>query len=143
MKIIIDTNVIFSALLNTNGIIGEVLFNSKDVLEFYSCAYMRDEIHRHWEKLKKISRLSDANLNASFDLLLTKILFIDEGLIPPDVWLEAELLVKDIDIDDIDFVALTIHLGGGLWTGDKTLYGRLKAKQFSHVYTTTELALLR
>ena len=38
VKIIIDTNIIFSGLLNTDGTIGDLLLNSDGVFEFYSCA---------------------------------------------------------------------------------------------------------
>ncbi len=52
-KIIVDTNIIFSCLLNTHGTIGDLIFNSDTDLDFYSNEYMRYEIHRHWEDLKK------------------------------------------------------------------------------------------
>jgi predicted nucleic acid-binding protein len=35
-KIIIDTNIIFSCLLNSQGTIGDLIFNSDDVFVFYS-----------------------------------------------------------------------------------------------------------
>ena len=57
VKIIIDTNIIFSGLLNSNGTIGDLLFNSVGIFEFYSCSYMRHEIEKHWNKLKRISKL--------------------------------------------------------------------------------------
>ena len=47
MKIVVDTNIIFSALLNSNSTIGDILFNSDKDFEFYSCAYMRFEIQKH------------------------------------------------------------------------------------------------
>ena len=65
MKIIVDTNIIFSGLLNTNGTIGDLLFNSDGIFEFYSCAYMQHEIDKHWEKLKRISKLSEIQLKES------------------------------------------------------------------------------
>jgi predicted nucleic acid-binding protein len=52
MKIVVDTNIIFSALLNSNSSIGDLLFNSGKHFEFYSCNYMRYEIQKHWERLK-------------------------------------------------------------------------------------------
>ena len=36
MKIVVDTNIFFSAILNTNGKIGDLLLNSDDVFQFYS-----------------------------------------------------------------------------------------------------------
>src|SRR5437764_412892 len=61
-KIAVDTNIIFSTLLNSNGTIGDLIFNSDHVFEFYSCDYMRYEIRKHWSKLIKISKLSDEQL---------------------------------------------------------------------------------
>ena len=57
MKIVVDTNIIFSSLLNSDGVIGDLIFNSSKHFEFYSCSYMRFEIQKHWGKLKKISKL--------------------------------------------------------------------------------------
>ncbi len=143
VKIIADTNIIFSCLLNTNGKIGDLLFNSDGIFEFYSCDYMRYEIEKHWDKLKRISNLSEEKLKESRFKLFTKINFINEELIPAKTWLVAEQIVNDIDVDDSDFVALTKHLKGGLWTGDKELYIGLKSKNFKRVYYTSELIVLR
>ena len=143
MKIIADTNIIFSGMLNTNGTIGDLLFNSRGVFEFYSCSYMRHEIENHWEKLKRISKLSDSELEEARFKIFAQINFINEELIPVKTWLAAEELVTDIDLDDSDFVALTKHLRGFLWTGDKELYNGLKKKNFKRVYNATELVALR
>lgn len=137
--IIVDTNIIFSALLNSSGTIGDLIFNSTPVFEFYSCDYMRYEIHKHWAKLLKISKLPDTDLQNAYEKLLTKIMFINEALISKEIWLHAEQTVQDIDLDDTDFVALTNHMNGCLWTGDKDLNNGLKRKKFPCVYNTTEM----
>ncbi len=143
MKIIVDTNIIFSGLLNSNGTIGDLLFNSDGVFEFYSCSYMRHEIDKHWAKLKRISKLSDSELDEARFKMFAKINFINEELIPQKTWLVSESLVANIDMDDVDFVALTKHLKGFLWTGDKELYNGLKKNSFKRIYNTTELVALR
>ena len=112
MKIIIDTNIIFSALLNSSGTIGDLIFNSDSVFEFYSCSYMNHEIDKHWIKLKSISKLTENQLQVARFELFKKINFINEELIPEKLWLSAERIVKDIDIDDVDFVALTHFIKG-------------------------------
>ena len=139
MIIVADTNIIFSALLNSKGVIGELLFNSEGVFEFYSFNHMRYEIEKHWKKLLKISKLSEENLQESKFRVFSKIHFINEELIPEKFWLTAEKIVSDIDIDDSDFIALTKFLKGYLWTGDKELYKGLKSKNFKRVYNTTEM----
>ncbi|MEO8146958.1 MAG: PIN domain-containing protein [Bacteroidia bacterium] len=143
IKIIIDTNIIFSALLNTNGTIGDLLFNSYNHFEFYSCSYMRYEIEKHREKLKRISKLSDTELEEARFKIFDQINFINEELIPAKTWLAAEEITKEIDIDDSDFVALTKYLKGYLWTGDKELYNGLTKKNFKSVFNTSELIALR
>jgi predicted nucleic acid-binding protein len=142
-KIIVDTNIIFSCLLNSQGTIGDLVFNSETCFDFYSNEYMLYEIHKHWERLKKISKLTDFELQTSYDKLPTKLIFINEQLIPEKIWQTSEILVADIDIDDTDFIALTKYLKGILWTGDKPLYNGLKAKRFRSVYNTADLIKLR
>ena len=135
MKIVVDTNIIFSALLNSNSTIGDLLFNSDK--------HLRYEIQKHWERLKKISKLSDQQLTVSYTLVLSKLKFINEEIIPDETWIASEQIAKGIDIDDIDFVALTKFLKATLWTGDKVLYNGLKKLAFKKLLNTTELLALR
>ena len=100
---------------------------------------MRYEIEKHYKKLKQISKLTDAELNVAQSRVLSRVQFINEELIPEKRWLEAGKLVSDIDVDDIDFVALTNHLKGFLWTGDKPLYNGLREKGFKKIVTTADL----
>ena len=141
--IIVDTNIIFSCLLNSQGSIGDLIFNSEETFEFYSNEYMRSEIRKHWERLKKISKLTDIQLETAYDKMLPRLNFVNEELIPHADWEKSEKLVQDIDPDDIDFVALTKYLKGILWTGDKPLYEGLKAKRFRSVYNTQDMVRLR
>ena len=143
MKIVVDTNIIFSSLLNSNGNIGNLLFNSEKYFEFYSCSYMIYEIQKHWERLRKISKLTEKELQTSHQQVLSKLKFINEAIIPEETWLAAEQITKGIDTDDTDYVALTKFLKATLWTGDKVLYNGLKRLNFKKVLNTQELLTLR
>ena len=70
------------------------------------------EIEKHWNKLKKISKLSDQQLEISQHHLFSKITFINEESISTKIWLDAEKIVSGIDEDDIDFIAMTKYLKG-------------------------------
>lgn len=143
MKIVIDTNIIFSTLLNSNSNIGDLIFNSDEYFEFYSCNYMRYEIQKHWARLIKISKLPDEQLQISFTQVISKIKFISEEIIPQDIWVAAEGIAKGIDIDDTDFIAMTMFLKANLWTGDMVLYRGLKKLDFKKILNTSEMLELR
>ena len=104
---------------------------------------MRYEIQKHWEKLIKISKLSNEQLQISYTQVLLKLKFINLEITPKSIWSESEKITNHVDTDDLDFVALTQFLEGILWTGDKTLYNGLKKIDFKKVVNTAELVSLR
>jgi len=143
MIIIVDTNIAFSAIVNTKSIIGDLILNSNNIFHFQSCHYLWEEIDNHWNKLKKISKLSNKDLLESQRLVYKNISFIDEGQIPKSHRLIAYNLVKDIDLNDLVFMALNEYQNSILWTGDKVLIKGLKSKGYDRVMTTDEIIKLR
>lgn len=139
MKIVVDTNIVFSALLNTNSRIGKLLLNSRNYFEFYSCKYLQKEIQRHLTKIRKYSKLNDEELYELINLIESRIFFIDEELVPATVIVKAKELVTDVDFDDFAFVAIANYLNGLLWTGDKILTVKLREKGYKNIITTLEL----
>lgn len=144
MKIVVDTNIAFSAVLNANGKIGDLLFGSGELFTFYSCDYLQTELNRHKSKMLKVARtMTEAQISVAMALVLGRITFINENLIDKLIWSAAEAIVGDIDIDDTDFVALNDQLNAVLWTGDKPLYTGLRNKGYTRVLNTDALWTLR
>ena len=142
MRIIVDTNIVFSAILNSSSRIGKILLNSKGHFQFYSCDYLRTEIQKQRSKLLKLTKLTENKLSELEVLVPHNITFIDERLLPQELLLKTEALLKTIDPNDAPFVALAKHLKGSLWTGDMQLYNGLKSKRFKGIILTTDLSLL-
>jgi predicted nucleic acid-binding protein len=138
-KIVIDSNIGFSALLNTRSNIGRILIEGSHHYEFYAPEYFSAEILRYKEKIKSYAKIDEVEFKETYYLLFRELLIIDHVLIPKESYLKANALCKDIDIDDINFVALTDYIKGKLWTGDLKLINGLKKKGFLRVIGTNDL----
>lgn len=139
MKVVVDTNIIFSAILNTEGTIADLLL-SDNPFDFHAPSYIWNELSENENKLLKILGFDSSGQLYELKFMITQnIKFISEFQINERTWEIAQNLTTDIDFDDIAFVALAIHLEGILWTGDKKLRTGLAQKGFDSVINTQEL----
>jgi len=144
MKIIIvDTNIIFSCILNPRSKIGELLLNSSDCIEYYAPAFLRLEIEKHKEKIKEISGLTDMDIEELKAIIFSQIHFINEEQIPFRVWQDSARLLREIDSDDVAFLAASKHMNEDLWTGDKRLSKGLISKGYPKVLSTSQVLEIR
>ena len=143
MNIIVDTNIVFSAILNANGTIGDLLLNSPDDFKFYSPEFMKDELTKYSDKLLKASKLKKHQLLESAYRIFSSIELISEEIIKNINWKHAFEITKNIDEKDTPFVALAIEIQGILWTGDKVLIKGLKLKGYKDIYSTNDLLRFR
>src|SRR3989304_6438517 len=132
-KIIIDSNIAFSAILNVNSRIGQVLINGYKYYDFYAPEYIRYEIFEHQDKIKDLANLSDNEFLATYELIIRKITILNHTILPIKFYKEALDICKSIDIDDSVFVAFTEYTRGKLWTGDKKLVKGLTEKGFKRL----------
>lgn len=143
MKIIVDANIVFSALLNTNGKIGDLLLNSSKQFKFIAPEFLRLEIKRHHKKLSKISGLSIDNIEEIEYHIYNSIIFISETQIALKHWETAYSLTENIDPKDTPYIAFAKHFRCKLWSGDKELIRGLSKKGFTNFITTNQLFELR
>ena len=69
MKIVVDTNIVFSAILNSQSGIGQILLYSDKSVKFYSPRYLQTEIQNHIQKIKKHTSLSETEIEETIDAL--------------------------------------------------------------------------
>lgn len=132
--IIVDTNILFSALLNSQSSFAEILLGSD--YRFFVCEQVLVELFKCKEKLVKVSQLSEDEIVQIYQILLRRITLYKEDLITADNRAAAYALCKDIDESDTPHVALTLELKGLLWTGDKKLKEGLRQKGFNQFFST-------
>jgi len=125
-------------LISPNGSVA-FIFKEKSNLQFIAPEYLLEEVMNHWNIIVKYSSLSVRELFEELNFYKIRITFIETENIPKNIVKEAYKVVKDIDEDEADFVALHLYKKHKLWTGDKKLINGLKAKGYDICVTTDEL----
>jgi predicted nucleic acid-binding protein len=142
VKLIVDTNIVFSTLLNPYSAVGEILMNVQDDLTFFAPELLKEELARYHLKIATYTRLGEKDLADIEQLILSKMTFVPEASINERSWAQAFTLTKDIDEDDTPFIALAIELNAKLWTGDKVLLNGLLKKGADIIITSAGLKKL-
>lgn len=138
-NIIIDTNIIFSAFLNINSKIGQILINGSKYYKFIAPEYLKDEIREHQSKIKTLRKLNNDNFLELYELIIRNLIVINHSLVSPEFYKEAYNICEKIDPDDTIFVAYSNYFRANLWTGDKKLIKGLEKVAFKRIITTEEL----
>ncbi|WP_432411439.1 PIN domain-containing protein [Rasiella sp. SM2506] len=143
MKLVVDTNIIFSALLSPEGTISDLILNSSDVFDFYSPTFVLEELDNHRAKLLKITDLSKKELDFLQMMLFKKIDLIDLESIRTATFEAAVKLTKNVDKFDAPFIALALELESPLWTGDKKLIKGISKQGIGWVLSTSIITEIR
>ncbi|MBW7869150.1 MAG: PIN domain nuclease [Brumimicrobium sp.] len=138
MIVITDSNEVISALIQKNGVVARI-FRAKSNIQFIAPNYIIDEVKNHYSKIEKLSNLSKKELKTEFEWLLSRIKIIDTKKIPKKYLFEALQIVRDVDYDDLFFVALNRYKGYKIWSSDKELIKGVEAKGYKIFITTSEL----
>lgn len=139
MKIIVDSNILFSAILNTNSRYWSSFNRGGAFFDFYGPKYARTEILRHQNKIKEIARMSDEEFLEAYELVFKIITILNHSILPEKHFRKAIEYCQDVDLDDAMFVGFSEYLNSKLWTGDKKLITGLKTKKFERIITTEEI----
>ena len=140
---IIDANIIFSGILNTNGKIGDLLLNSVKEFQFLAPDFLRHELSKHYRKISSLSGLTVEEVREVEFYLTQHITFISQEQIEKSHLENAKQLVAEIDPKDYEYIAYASHFACKLWSGDGVLSRGLKKKGFREIISTQELYELR
>lgn len=143
MKIVVDTNVIFSGILSPKSNISDLLLNSEGIFEFSAPDFMLVELEKHDSKLMRLSGYTVEELDFIKSTLLKKIDLINLEAIRSEIWNHAFELTKEIDEFDTPFVALALEMSAFLWSGDKKLTKGLQKQGFELAIGVDQLLKIR
>ena len=131
MKLVIDANVLFAALIKHGNTRILVLFPEFDL---YCPEFIIQEFKKHIESLSIKSGLAPQELEA----LLEEIINTAEiKIIKANEFINEETIKKIhfIDSDDLEYISLATELNCPLWSNDK----ELKKQSIIKIITTKEL----
>jgi predicted nucleic acid-binding protein len=132
--VVIDANRIFSELIAANHRLRKTFAVQPD-RDFYCPKYVLVELFKHKERIAHATGLNEPDLLALLHTLLERIRFFDEDAISIGSWTEAWRLCRDVDENDVAYIALALELDGELWTSDRELENGLLKKGFNRFFT--------
>ena len=134
MKVVIDANIIFSALIKGNPIYIKILNN----IDAYAPDFIFTELEKYEKRILKKTH-SKQRMKEIIYKIFKKISIIPKVALSKANIKKAYELCKDIDEKDTPYLALALELDAYLWTNDKKLTEKLRKKGFSKILTTDEL----
>jgi predicted nucleic acid-binding protein len=98
---------IFSALMTPKGVVSKII-NEKSNIQFFAPNFIFEEVNKHFDKILLHSPLTKFELIEALKILKEKIKTIETNTIPKEYIHTASEIVKDIDENDMFFVALSL-----------------------------------
>lgn len=129
MKLIIDANIIFSAIIK-NNITRNLIFNKH--LDLITTSYVLEEIFKHRNEIKLKANLKDDEVNLLIIDFAKRISIIKETEL--EEFFDESIKICP-DINDVHYFALALKLNCPIWTNDK----KLKEQNVIKTINTQEL----
>lgn len=130
MELVIDANILMSALIATEGKTYDLIFNEK--VKLFSVDKLLGELKKYKAEILKKSGLSEYDFELFLSLISAEIEFVPYS--------ESEKFSPDAkkiapDQNDTEYFALALKLNCAIWSNDK----RLKQQDKIKVYSTEDL----
>jgi len=116
MELVVDANIVISALISSLGKTSDIIFSDK--FKLYAPEFLLEEIDKHKKEISDKSGLSFEKI----DLLLS-LISLHLKIIPFSEFKDLIEKASKIcpDPNDIEYFALALKLGCPLWSNDKIL----------------------
>jgi putative PIN family toxin of toxin-antitoxin system len=132
MKLVIDTNIIMSALIK-NGATRKLIMTYP--LEFCTPEHVFEEIEKHKEYLSKKANMNKEEISALLEILRERIEIVPQQKIKQGMK-QARRTMEKIDENDSPILSCALTTKNqGIWTEDK----HFKKQSNTKTWTTSEL----
>lgn len=131
-KVIIDHNILFAAIHTKTSYTRRRLLDSPHSL--YTPNYLIVELFKHRQRIVEKSKATEEDVLSYLNQVVQKVHFFNEELISVENFFTAYHFCKEVDENDTAYVALTLELGGELWTRDEVLKEGLRERGFNQFF---------
>lgn len=131
-KVIIDHNILFSAIHTKSSLTRQRLLNNPFAV--YTPNYLIVELFKHRQRIVEKSKATEEEVLSYLNQIIQKVHFFNEELISLENFFTAYHLCKGIDENDTAYIALTLELDGELWTRDEELKAGLRQRGFNQFF---------
>lgn len=122
MRIIIDANIIISAMIRDNHV-RKLLFSKKRCIELYSPDFVLEEVKKYGNTICERSGISSEDFFTLLSVIFSIVKCIKKEEYTTFMSKASEIM--NDDTKDIPYVACSLALGAdGIWTGDKHFSGK-------------------
>lgn len=128
MKLVLDSNILFSCLMSGNKFYIDLLSQN----HCFSPDFIFEEIKKYEMRILRKTKL-DLNFKEFCKEVFNHLVIIPKLAIEEENWVKAEELCNDVDEKDTAYVALSLELAIPLLTRDNKLYNGLKKKRFENI----------
>ncbi len=117
LRLVLDTNIIISALINKKSTIRDILLTDK--ITFYLPELVLAELLKHKELLCKKTGLSQKEVFFAIFYLLSKVEIVKKEAFSKNLK-KAKTIMENIDVKDSEFVALALSIeNDGVFSNDR------------------------
>jgi len=117
MKLIIDTNVIISALIK-DSVAREIIFSSK--FNLYTLEFGKREVIKYHQLILKKTGITEEQFYNLLHRIFNKINLVSDSDINKEYYEKAVKIMDSIDENDTPFIALALSIeNNGIWSDDK------------------------
>lgn len=129
MQLVVDTNVLISALIAKSRTYEAIVFGE---LELFAPEHALDEIEKHKDELMDRMNVEEDEFDAALRIILSHV-----NVVPREEYEKFEAEAKKVspDYEDFPFFALALAKKIPLWTNET----RLKKQDLVPVYNTKEI----
>lgn len=117
LRLVLDTNIVISALINRKSAIRDILLTDK--ITFYLPELVLAELLEHKELLCRKAGLSQKEVFFTIFYLLSKVEIVKKEAFSENLE-KAKTIMENIDIKDSEFVALALSINNnGIFSNDR------------------------